>query len=129
MPRRRIVLLVEPDASARADFAGALQARGFQVWSAADGRDGLELAREHLPGVIVGDFPLAASDGAGFTTAVRTDEQLRSAVIITVTDRQLTEKDSVAWQHSDRVLSKPIDAMRLADEVVWAVERRTPAGK
>ena len=111
----------------RGDFARALESRGFQVWTAADGQSALELARRNLPGVIVGDFPLAATAGPGFTTAVRTDEQLRDAVIITVTDRVLTEKDSLAWLHSDRVLSKPIDAARLADEVAWAT-RRDPDG-
>ena len=129
VPRRRIVLLVEPDQQVRADFAQALEARGFQVWSAPDGRGGLELARAHLPGVIVGDFPLTAAAGSGFTTAVRTDALLRDAVIITVTDRILTEKDSLSWQHSDRVLSKPIEAGRLADEVAWAVEQKRSAAE
>ena len=127
MPRRRIVLLVEPDQSVRADYAGALEARGFQVWAAHDGPTGLALAKAHIPGVIVGDFPLAQAAGSGFTTAIRTDERLRDAVIITVTARILTEKDSVAWQHSDRVLSKPMEAVRLAEEVAWAVERKSPA--
>jgi CheY-like chemotaxis protein len=127
VPRRRIVLLVEPDQTVRADFARALESRGFQVWTCGDGQAGLELAKTHLPGVIVGDFPLAQAAGSGFTTAVRTDEQLRHAVIITVTDRILTEKDSLAWQQSDRVLSKPIEPRRLADEVAWAVDRRSPA--
>jgi DNA-binding response OmpR family regulator len=128
VPRRRIVLLVEPDQRVRADFAFALEARGFQVWAAADGPSGLALARNHLPGVIVGDFPLAQAAGSGFTTAVRSDAMLRDAVIITVTDRILTEKDSVAWLHSDRVLAKPIEASRLAEEVAWAVERKSPQG-
>ena len=129
MPRRRIVLLVEPDQTVRADFAHALEARGFQVWSAPDGPSGLALAKVHLPGVIVGDFPLAQAAGSGFTSAVRADEKLRDAVIITVTDRILTEKDSVAWQHSDRVLSKPIEAARLAEEVAWAVDRKPSVSK
>jgi two-component system KDP operon response regulator KdpE len=128
VPRRRIVLLVEPDQRVRADFTGALEARGFEVWAAPDGPTGLALARTHFPGVIVGDFPLAQAAGAGFTTAVRTDERLHDAVIITVTDRHLTEKDSVAWLHSDRVLAKPIEPERLADEVAWAVDRSSPAG-
>jgi CheY-like chemotaxis protein len=127
VPRRRIVLLVEPDHRVRDDYVDALEARGFQVWAAPDGPGGLALAQAHLPGVIVGDFPLAHVDGSGFTTAVRTDERLRDAVIITVTARILTEKDSVAWQHSDRVLAKPIDGGRLAEEVAWAVERKSPA--
>jgi CheY-like chemotaxis protein len=126
VPRRRIVLLVEPDPVTRSEFERALAVRGFQVWTAANGPQALELARAELPGVIVGDFPLAA--GAAFTGTIRTEKALRSTVIITVTDRQLTEKDSDAWQQSDRVLSKPIDAERLAEEVSWAVDRRVPVG-
>ena len=121
------MLLVEPDPAVRVDYLQALQERGFQVWSASDGPSALALAKTHLPGVIVGDFPLAPAAGSGFTTAIRTDEDLRTAVIITVTARMLTEKDSVAWQHSDRVLAKPIEGSRLAEEVAWAVERKSPA--
>jgi DNA-binding response OmpR family regulator len=118
------VLLVDPDASARAEFARALEARAFQVWDAPDESAGLALALEHRPGVIVGDFPLSRS--SDFTHAVRTQESLRSSVIITVTDRMLTERDSLAWQLSDRVLAKPIDPERLADEVAWVVEKMSP---
>lgn len=127
MPRRRIVLVVEPDDSIRAGFVHALEGRGYQVLTAPDGPSGLELAKQQLPGVIVGDFPLDRAAGAGFTTAVRADRHLKDVVIITVTDRILTEKDSIAWQHSDRVLAKPVEPGRLADEVAWAVERKYPA--
>ena len=124
MPRRRIVLLVEPDRTVLGDFRAALESRGFQVWSAEDGAAGMRLARDHRPGVIVGDFPLDLPGDSAFTQAVRTDPLLTDAIIITVTDRHRTEKDSAAWQHSDRVIAKPIDGTRLADEVAWVVERR-----
>ena len=128
MPRRRIVLLVERDPVTCDAYEQALRARGFQVGRALDGGTALELARQTLPGVIVGDFPIDLPGGMAFTAVLREDERFRKAIIITVTDRILTEKDSPDWMQSDRVLAKPIDPERLADEVAWAVESLRPTG-
>lgn len=124
MPRRRVVPLVEPDPGTQTAFRDKLESMGFQVWAAADGASGLTLAREHVPDVIVGDFPIDVPGESPFTAEVRRDERLSDTVIITVTGRLLTEKDSVAWLHSDCVLAKPIGPAWLAVEVAWAVERR-----
>jgi CheY-like chemotaxis protein len=123
VPRRRIVLLVEPDPETQSAFRVALEARGFQVWVASDGDTALDLVRQHAPGVIIGDFPIELGDGELFTRLIRSDPQLQRALIITVTDRVLTGKDSLAWMNSDRVLYKPIPGERLAEEVAWAVDR------
>ena len=124
MTRRRSVLLIEPDPDTQVRVRSALEARGFEVWTAADGTTGLALARAHRPGAIVGDFPMDVPGESPFTSAVRRDDRLQGVVIITVTGRNLTEKDSPAWMNSDRVLSKPITAERLADEIAWALDRR-----
>jgi two-component system, OmpR family, KDP operon response regulator KdpE len=125
LPRRRIVLLVEPDPAARDGFATALQARGFEVLAAPDGATARQLVRSGRPGVVIGDFPLGPD--CDFTKAVLADAGPGQPLIVTVTDRMLTEKHSAAWQMSDRVLAKPIDPERLTDEVVWMVERTGPS--
>lgn len=129
MPRRRIVLLVEPDSAVQNDFRAALEARGFQVLAADEPAAGLALARARQPGVIVGDFPMDVPGGGAFTAEVRADPRLREAVIITVTARHLTGRDSPAWRNSDRVLSKPIAPERLAEEVIWALDRPRSVGE
>jgi CheY-like chemotaxis protein len=123
------VLLVEPDLDMQERVRAELEERDIQVWTATDGSSGLALAREHLPGAIVGDFPMDVPGESPFTSAVRKDERLRGVIIITVTGRNLTEKDSPAWMNSDRVLSKPIAPDRLADEIAWALDRPSaPSG-
>jgi CheY-like chemotaxis protein len=53
VPRRRIVLLVEPDLEAQSAFRSALEARGFQVWAATDAASALAVAQERQPRVII----------------------------------------------------------------------------
>ena len=123
MARPRSVLLIEPDPDTQARVRSALEARGLEVWTAADGATGLALARAHLPGAIVGDFPIDMPGESPFTSAMRRDDRLRDVVIVTVTSRNLTEKDSPAWMNSDRVLAKGIPPVRLAEEIAWALDR------
>jgi DNA-binding response OmpR family regulator len=125
VPRPRLVLLIEPDPAVESAYRAPLEKAGYRVLCARDGVSALAMAREQRPGVIVGDFPMPI-DGEGlFTVLARRDERLSDVFIINVTDRLRTEKDSVAWLLSDRVIAKPIDGARLLEEVQRAMERKT----
>jgi DNA-binding response OmpR family regulator len=124
VPRPRLVLLIEPDPAVESAYRAPLEKAGYRVLCATDGPTALALAREHRPGVIVGDFPMPIEGEGPFTVLVRRDERLSDVFIINVTDRLRTEKDSVSWLLSDRVLAKPIDGKRLLEEVQRAVERK-----
>jgi DNA-binding response OmpR family regulator len=124
VPRPRLVLLIEPDPTVESAYRSHLERQGYRVLAARDGAAGLALAREHRPSVIVGDFPMPVVGEGLFPVLVRRDEHLSDVFIINVTDRLLTEKDSVSWLLSDRVIAKPIDGERLLEEVSRAVQRK-----
>jgi CheY-like chemotaxis protein len=124
VPRPRLVLLIEPDPTVECSYRAPLEGLGYRVLVAKDGAEALAIAREQRPSVIVGDFPMPVPGEGLFTVVVRRDEGLSDTFIINVTDRLLTEKDSVSWLLSDRVIAKPIDGRRLAEEVTWAMERK-----
>lgn len=118
------MLVIEPDLTVQAAYRSALEEAGYRVLTAPDGAQGMAIALEERPSVIIGDFPIQLPGEALFTVMVRRDERLSDVFILNITDRLLTEKDSVAWMLSDRVLAKPIDGARLVDEVGRAVERK-----
>jgi two-component system phosphate regulon response regulator PhoB len=58
------VLIVDESDDARAVLRTALARRGLQIWEAEDGTDGLRLAREHQPDVVVLDIDAAQTSAA-----------------------------------------------------------------
>lgn len=71
--RRRTILLVESDPHGRAQLRNALEAAGFSVGEATDGREGERTALRIRPDAILADLMLETID-AGSTIAVRLKE-------------------------------------------------------
>lgn len=64
-PTRASVLIVDPSEESREVLRTVLGGRGVKIFEASEGRQGLELARRHHPGVIVLDVetvPAADAD-------------------------------------------------------------------
>src|SRR3989442_8945033 len=58
-----VVLVVDDDADARTIYAMSLRAKGCEVFTAKDGREGLEKANGLWPDVIVMDLAMPGVDG------------------------------------------------------------------
>jgi PAS domain S-box-containing protein len=77
MPRSRaLVLLVEDSATQSQRSAQALEAAGFRVRLATNGRDALDQARRWRPNVIVSDVLMPIMDGFALCREVRRDDDL-----------------------------------------------------
>jgi CheY-like chemotaxis protein len=61
------VLIVDRSSDSRAVLRAALERRGIEIFEAREARQGVELARQHQPGVIVLDLEAESAD----------DEQVR----------------------------------------------------
>jgi DNA-binding NtrC family response regulator len=59
------ILLIDDDASVRALLTLLLELRGIRVLTAADGRRGLQVFREHAPAVVVTDIMMPAMSAGG----------------------------------------------------------------
>ena len=88
---------------------------GWQVSTAASGREAQELARAEQPDVIVLDVMMPGQDGPTTLARLREDEQTHDIPVIFLTAKNNTE----GWQGSGLagVIAKPFDAMRLAAQV------------
>jgi CheY-like chemotaxis protein len=67
------VLLIEDDPHQRAFAVLVLKQAGHAVREAADGEEGLQLAREHPPELIVCDVVMPGMNGYQLVAAVRKD--------------------------------------------------------
>lgn len=70
-PRRPLVLIVDDNAKNRKLAADVLGAAGFRTLEAASGTEGIALAVEHLPDVVLLDLRLPDMDGTDVARELR----------------------------------------------------------
>ncbi|MDQ6892089.1 MAG: response regulator transcription factor [Acidobacteriota bacterium] len=116
------ILIVEDEAKTAATLRLYLEHGGFEVVAAADGREGLRLARECRPDLLVLDLMLPGLDGLAICRALRAESDLP---ILLLTART-TEQDRLAGLGigADDYVTKPFSPRELVLRV-RAVLRRT----
>ena len=116
------VLVVEDDPTTTDFVTRYLRHDGHKVLSAADGEEGLRLARERKPDLIVLDLMLPKLDGAEVCKALRAE----SDVPIVMLTARVDEEDRLRGLNAgaDDYVAKPFSPRELAARV-RAVLRRT----
>ena len=109
------VLIVEDSSDLRAEEKGALEDEGFQVLTAGNGKEALELlASDPLPCVILLDMMMPILNGWQFLDAVAQDARLSSVPIIVVSAavRDETLPPSVRCLHKPFLRADLLSAIR-----------------
>jgi two-component system, NtrC family, sensor kinase len=91
-PGATTVLLIDDSRTLRAELRRTLQADGYAVVTAATGEDGLRIAADRRPGIIIVDAILPGIDGATVIRRIRLDAALRDVPCVLLTgstDRHL----------------------------------------
>jgi signal transduction histidine kinase len=118
-------IVVDDNDDARDLLAALLQARGFDVLTAADGPSGFELIRDHSPHVALVDLGLPGMDGFGVAEALRGQCPHLKTRLIALTghgaeeDRERTLR---AGFHAHLV--KPATAASIIAAITTQLERR-----
>jgi DNA-binding response OmpR family regulator len=113
--RPRRVLIVEDDASIRDTLELALAVQGYQVATAANGRDGMVLLREWRPDLIVLDLMMPVMDGRQFRVEQRLAGCDGVPVLVLTASRNAADSED-ALGAAER-LQKPFDLRYLLDTV------------
>ena len=110
---RASVLLVEDEPDMRRYLADVLE-RDYQVWQARDGREGLRLAREREPDLIVLDLMLPEIDGLEVCRLIRNDPPKRPIRIMLLTARADEQSKLTALENgADDFLTKPFSTLEV----------------
>jgi len=87
-----------------------LEANGFAVASAQTAEDGIRLARELLPDLVLMDFSLPGMDGLSATKYLKADPATRHLTVVGLTAHAMRGDDQIALNAGcDGYLTKPID--------------------
>jgi len=115
------VLVIDDEASIREVIVMTLRKNGFEVFSATNGAEGLELARKQLPNLIVCDVRMQLVDGYQVLTAIRNDPTTAWIPFILITAEQSTASMRQGMQlGADDYLLKPFSP----NDIVAAVKTR-----
>jgi CheY-like chemotaxis protein len=91
---------------------------GFDIRSAASGREGLEVAKSFAPDLIMLDVMMPEMDGPSTFAAARADPDLAHVPIVFITARTQTHQVAELMALGARgVIPKPFDPMTLAAQV------------
>jgi len=78
----KTVLVVDDEFGTLDVLVPALEDEGYRVFTAANGRRGLERLEEHKPDLVISDFMMPLMDGAAMVRAMRENPEFRDIPII-----------------------------------------------
>ena len=120
------VLIAEDDESSRSAIAEGLRARGYTVLEARDGAEGVRLAQEQRPDLILLDLMMPVLDGWSAATALRENAATAGIPRLAITalhlDRRTLDKISAEFA---LVLHKPISLRDLSVTIGGLIRGRT----
>jgi CheY-like chemotaxis protein len=120
-----LVLIVDDNERNSRLVRDVLEVAGMRTLSATTALDGIALAREHQPDLVLMDIRLPDLDGFEAARRLRADEGTRRIPIVALSALSVLEAD--AWLRDagfDGYIEKPIDALALPGEVRRHCARR-----
>ena len=121
------VLVVDDDPAIRLVCSTNLQLDGYQVLEAANGREALELALDHVPDVVLLEISMPVLDGFGLAAALQADEGTRELPLIFLTaedDPLIKAKAFETGAHG--VISKPFEPRAVTSSIERVVAHVVP---
>ncbi len=117
------ILVVEDDPGILLSLKDEFESSGFTVYTADNGRKGLDLVREKGPDIIILDLMLPVVDGYEFCRRLRNEGDTTPIIILTVKDQEI-EKVLGLEMGADDYVTKPF-SLRELQARVKAIFRRT----
>jgi CheY-like chemotaxis protein len=103
------ILLADDNAPSRELMREILEACGYYVAEAANGREALDLIRKSPPDIVLLDLQMPVMDGFAVIHAVRSDERLRLLTVIALTaSAMLGDRERAIAAGFDSYIAKPI---------------------
>jgi CheY-like chemotaxis protein len=119
-----LVLIVEDNDKNRKLARDVLQAKGYRTADTDNAEDGIRLARERRPALILMDLHLPGIDGIEALKRLRGDPQTRAIPVIAVTASAMTEdKQKIVGAGFDGLQTKPIHVNDFVQAVAEAIAR------
>ena len=116
-------ILVVEDVDFNRDLVVQLLEDNYRVIEAVDGQEGVSMAANEKPDLILMDLSLPVMDGWEATRTLKADDDLRSIPVIALTAHAMKgDQEKALAAGCDDYLKKPIDE----DELLSKIEKHLP---
>ncbi|EMS80997.1 MULTISPECIES: response regulator [Desulfotignum] len=106
--KNRTILIVEDELQNRKLFRDVLQYSGYTVFEAMNGKEGVALANQHLPDLILMDIQMPVMDGLSATRILKQNETTRDIMVVALTANAMPgDKEKILEAGCHDYISKP----------------------
>jgi len=117
------ILIIDDDRSIRETLVGFFKKKGFEVLSASNGKEGLDLVRKFLPDLVLSDIRMPEMNGLELLEKIKEFKEEINVILMTAYDDMQTTVKAIRKGAYD-YLEKPIEINRLAIIVDRALENK-----
>ncbi|HSL61657.1 MAG TPA: response regulator [Desulfotignum sp.] len=104
----RTILIVEDEPQNRKLYRDVLQYGGYTVFEAVDGRQGVTLAKQHQPDLILMDIQMPVMDGISATRMLKQDDATRHIAVLALTANAMPgDREKILEAGCHDYISKP----------------------
>ena len=119
------VLIVEDNEKNMKLARDVLQAKGYQTLEAVTGEEGVKLARERKPDLVLMDIQLPGINGIEAFKQIRGEASTKNIPVVALTASVTpTDRSAINAAGFDAFLSKPINLKEFLDTIKRLVDRK-----
>jgi two-component system cell cycle response regulator DivK len=121
----RLILIVEDNANNLKLIRDVLQAKGYATLEAGTAEDGIKLATERQPDLILMDIQLPRVSGIEALKLLRADPRFAATPVVAVTASVMQQdRKQITEAGFDGYIGKPINIKEFLDTVRGALDRK-----
>lgn len=116
--RRPLVLIVDDEIQVQQSARRVVESEGYSVIAAKDGEEGLRLAVEYLPDVVLTDVLMPRLDGREMCLRIKREPKTSHIKVIVMTSLYVAQRyrnEATSRFGADEYLAKPVDAHMLRE--------------
>ena len=122
---RNTVLVVEDEEHIRTVIEYNLRRLGFDVYTAADGLDGLDLVKRVWPDVVLLDWMMPEMDGLEVLAKLKRDPTTKDILVLMLTAKGMAADIQKALElGADDYITKPFDPASLGQTITKELDKR-----
>ncbi|MBQ8520622.1 MAG: response regulator [Bacteroides sp.] len=125
IPEDALSILVVEDNTELREFLKDILSGSYRVWEAANGQEGLELARQQVPDFIISDIMMPVMDGLDMVKAIKEDRDICHIPIILLSAKSsLDDRINGLEQGVDDYITKPFSSTYLKTRIRSLLQQR-----
>jgi len=118
------ILLVDDEPDILEFLSYNIEKEGFEVFTAQNGREALEVARKHIPHLIILDVMMPEMDGIETCDIIRQDKNLKNVIIAFLTARSEDYSQIAGFEAgADDYIAKPVKPKVLISRIKALLKR------